>query len=125
MSKFLVGECPRVGWQAAPSTRPSAPGVSPAAFSGDTSPSQENAVHAAWWQCPWAALVQATATGMEPLCAPAAAPAGPAALGDMVGFSLGQAGSTGEMELVLPSSVPRGVPTQEHPSWEDGHSGEF
>lgn len=63
---------------------------------------QGNAAHAEWWQCPGAALVQATTTGMESLCAPAAAPAGPAALGDMLHFSLRQAGSTGEMELVLP-----------------------
>lgn len=63
-------------------------------------PFQGKAAHAAWWQCSGAALVQATTTGMESLCARAAAPAGPAALEDMLGFSLGQAGSTGEMELV-------------------------
>lgn len=80
-------------------------------------PFQENAAHAEWWQCPGAALVQATTTGLESLYVPAAAPAGPAALGDMLGFSLGQAGNTGELELVLPLQS-QGVS-------EDGHPGEF
>lgn len=115
MSKGWVAGCPQL----------LASGGSPATCTGGSSPSQGNAAHATWRQCPGAALVQATTTGMEFLCAPAAAPAGPAALGDMVDFSLRQAGSTGEIELVLPTSVPRGVPTQEHPSQEDGHPGEF
>lgn len=92
MSKFPVGQCSKAGWQAAPSTWLLAPGESPAA------PLPRGMLHT--WHggsVRGAVLVQATATGMEPLCDPAAAPA----LGDTV--ALVQAGSTGEMELLAPT----------------------
>lgn len=100
MSKGWVAGCPQL----------LAPGGSPAACTGGSSPSQGNAAHATWWQCPGAALVQATTTSMESLRAPTAAPAGPAALGDTVGFSLRQAHRLASYaELVKVPGAPRSL----------------
>lgn len=114
MSKFLVGECPGAGWQAGHGSWPLVDLQLPALEAAPLPRGMLHTQHGDSVQGQlWSRLQPHTATGMESLCAPTAAPAGPAALGDTVAFSLRQAGrSTGGMELLLLTPVPRGVPTQ-------------